>query len=227
MSAIAPYINSPPAGFRTPEQGRPLMANRSALETQPWDLFEPNVIVRWAFYLSVFSIPFSLLSLPGTGGRITVIRLLQMLILCAILSQPRVCVRFVPTALFWFLAYCAVRILAGLWLAPEQATVWWPSTLALLQFALPWVWVMFNVLRFPNMSRRGLWALVWGCVFCALFHIAGIGMVEVDQGIEGRSTVFGENANVAGATYAIAVIVLVGLGMFKGLKLKQRLLLSL
>jgi O-antigen ligase len=84
---------------------------------------------------------------------------------------------------------------------------------------------MFNVLQFPNVSRRGLWALVWGCCLCALLHIAGIGVVEVDKGIEGRSTVFGENANVVGATYAIAAITLVGLGMLKDVTLHQRLAL--
>ena len=225
MSAIATEFSPLVEGCPTQEPGDAAKRGRPDFESLATDALQPNVLVRWAFYLSLVSIPFALLSLPGTGGRITVIRLLQMLILCAILSQPRVCIRFVPSALFWFLAYCAVRIVAGFWLAPEQATVWWPSTLILLQFALPWVWVMFNVLQFPNMSRRGLWALVWGCVFCALFHIAGIGMVEVDQGVEGRSTVFGENANGAGATYAVALIVLVGLGMFRDLRLMQRLLL--
>jgi O-antigen ligase len=97
----------------------------------------------------------------------------------------------------------------------------------LLEFALPWLWVMFNVLQFPHARRGGLWALAWGCSLCASLHIAGIGVVEVDDGIEGRSSVFGQNANVMGATYAVALIVLVGLGMFRGVKLAQRLLLLL
>src|SRR5439155_1493292 len=66
---------------------------------------------------------------------------------------------------------------------------------------------------------------VWGCSLCALFHIGGIGVVEVDHGIEGRSSVFGQNANVIGAIYAVAVIILVGLGMFRGVKLRERLLM--
>lgn len=189
------------------------------------DALRPNSFVRWAFYLSVFSIPFTQLYLPGTGGRIGVIRVVQALILGAILSQPRVCLRLVPIAIFWFLAYCGVRILAGLCFTPELSTLWWPSTLHWLQFSLPWVWAMFNVLQFPNLGRRGLWALVWGCSLCALLHIAGIGVVDVDKGVQGRSTVFGENANVIGTTYAIAAIALVGLGMFKDVRLHQRLVL--
>jgi len=184
----------------------------------------PNWLVRWAFYLSIFSVPFMHLYLPGTGERIGVTRLIQLIVLCAVLSQPRVCLRLVPMALFWFLAYCVLRILSGLWFTPELSGIWWPSTVELLELALPWLWVMFNVLQYPQARRGGLWALAWGCSLCALLHIAGIGVVELDNGIEGRSTVFGQNANVIGATYAIAVVVLVGLGMFRGVKVHQRLL---
>ncbi|HTE89563.1 MAG TPA: O-antigen ligase family protein [Terriglobales bacterium] len=227
MPSIAPQLSLPPAG--SPE----LVARTESKTGRPGfgaladDALRPNCLVRWAFYLSIFSVPFSHLYLPGTGDRVGVTRLVQVLILCAVLSQPRVCLRLVPVALFWFLAYCGLRILSGLWFTPEMSTFWWPSTLELLEFALPWLWVMFNVLQFPQARRGGLWALACGCSLCALFHISGIGVVEVDKGIEGRSSVFGQNANVIGATYAMALIVLVGLGMFRGVKLPQRLLLLL
>lgn len=185
----------------------------------------PNFLVRWVFCFSLFAVPFIRIYLPGTGERIGVARLLQGLMLCAVLSQPRVCLRFIPSALLWFLAYCVVRTGAGLWLTPELRAVWWPGTLDWLQFSLPWVWIMFNVLQFPGMGRRGLCAFIAGCSLCALFHVLGIGVVEVDRGIEGRSTVFGENANLIGAAYAIALIALVALGMSRDIKLSRRLLL--
>jgi O-antigen ligase len=225
MSAIATEFSPLVEDYSKPDQRRTLKPGRPEFGSFATDALQPNLLVRWAFYLSVFAIPFALLYLPGTGERIGVSRMVQALILVAILSQPRVCLRLVPIAIFWFLAYCGVRILAGLWFTRELATLWWPSTFNWLQFSLPWVWVMFNVLQFPNVSRRGLWALVWGCSFCALLHIAGIGVVEVDNGVEGRSTVFGENANVVGATYAIAVIALLGLGLLKDVKIHQRLVL--
>lgn len=189
------------------------------------ELLRPGLIVQWAFCLSVFSIPFVRLYLPGTGERLGVTRAIQGLIICAVLAQPRVCIRFVPIAAFWFLAYCILQVVAGLWLTPELRSVWWPRILSWLQFSLPWLWIMFNVLHFPGMGRRGLWALASGCSLCALLHIAGVGVVEVDGGIEGRSSIFGENANVMGATYAIAVIAMVGLAMSKELKLSRRLVL--
>ena len=225
MPAIAPEKSLPAGGSPELVDRKEFQAGRPGFGALAEGSLRPNGLVRWAFYLSIFSVPFSHLYLPGTGERVGVTRLVEMLIVFAVVSQPRVCLRLVPVALFWFLAYCALRILSGLWFTPELSSFWWPNTLELLEFSLPWLWVMFNVLQFPHARRGGLWALVWGCSLCALFHIAGIGVVEVDKGIEGRSSVFGENANVIGSTYAMALIVLVGLGMFRGVKLPRRLLL--
>lgn len=205
-------------------EARPRVAS-AAFVSAPAELLRPNPIVSWAFYLSVFLIPFSRLYLPGTGDRLGVTRLVQVLILCAVASQPRVCLRFLPVALYWFLAYCGFRIVEGLWMTPELAGAWWPSTFEWIEFSLPWVWVMFNVLQFPGFPRAGFWALACGCSLCALLHIAGIGTADVDNGNDGRSTVFGENANVVGTTYAIAIIAMVGLGMIKTMPLRKRLLL--
>jgi len=225
MPPIAPEITLPLAGSPEWDARTELKAGRLGFGAPADDCLRPNWLARWAFYLSVFSIPFHHLYLPGTGERVGVTRLVQLFILCAILTQPRACVRLVPVALFWFLAYCGMRILSGLWFTPELSTLWWPSTLELVELSLPWLWVMFNVLQFPKTRRGGLWALVWGCSLCALLHIAGFGVVAVDDVIEGRSSVFGQNANVIGATYAIAEVVLVGLAMFRDVKPSRRLLL--
>ena len=204
---------------------RPAIAARR-LEVPGPQPISPNALVRWAFYLSVFSIPFARLYVPGTGERVGVIRIVQLMLLGAVASQPRVCVRLVPVALLWFVGYCGVRILSGLWFSPELWTTWWRSTLDWLQFSLPWVWIAFNVLQFPKVRRGGLWAMVWGCALCASLHVLGIGVTAVDNSVEEvRTTVFGENANLAGVTYAAGLIVVIGLGMFNDIKLGRRLLL--
>jgi len=186
-------------------------------------VFSPNLLVRFAFYASIVAIPFTELYLPGTGDRIGVIRIVQALILAGAISQPRICLRYVPAALLWFVAYCGLRIAWGLWLSPELSADWWPSTVQWLEWFLPWLWIMFNLLQFPNLSRKGLWAFVGTAAFCALLHLAGIGTAEV-AGNEGRSSVFGQNANVIGANYGIALIVLTAIGMLRDVKLSQRLL---
>ncbi|MDE3066480.1 MAG: O-antigen ligase family protein [Verrucomicrobiota bacterium] len=178
--------------------------------------------MRWAFYLSLFAIPFSYLYVPGTGGRIGVDRIVQLLMLCGVFSQPRVCLRFFPTALFWFLGYACLRIVWGLWLTPEMAAGWWPGSREFIELLIPWLWLMFNVLQFPETRRCGLWALGLGCSLCAMFHVAGIGVTEVANGLDNRSTVFGVNANELGATYAAAMIALLGLWMLPPRTWSQR-----
>jgi O-antigen ligase len=195
------------------------------LRGRAWTQIGPNLLVRWAFYLSAFSIPFARLYVPGTGERAGVTRIVQLLLLCAVASQPRVCLRLFPFALLWFVAYAAVRMFSGLWFSPELWAAWWPSTFEWLQFSLPWVWVMFNLLQFPQVRRGGLWAFVWGCSLCASLHLLGIGVSAVDNNLEEvRTTVFGENANLVGTNYAIAITALIGMGMLNDLKLSRRLL---
>ncbi len=210
---------------QTPEYRSRYSAAEMESEQRSVTCVGPNSLVRWVFYLSVFSIPFVRLYLPGTGERLGVARIIQLLLLCAVVSQPRVCLRFVPVALFWFLAYCAVRVASGLWFSPELFGPWWPTTMDWLQFSLPWVWITYNLLQFPRLQRGGLWAFVWGTSLCASLHLLGVGVTSVDESIEEvRTTVFGENANVVGATYAVAVISLIGLGMLKDAKVRDRLL---
>jgi hypothetical protein len=58
-----------------------------------------------------------------------------------------------------------------------------------------------------------------------VLHLLGVGVTAVDNSLdEVRTTVFGENANTVGAIYAVAIIVLIGFGMFKGVQLSRRLL---
>src|SRR6266496_6333609 len=139
MPAIAPELTLPPDGSAELVAQTEYKTDRPGWGALGDDALRPNCLVRWAFYLSIFSIPFSHLYLPGTGERVGVTRLVEMLILFAVVSQPRVCLRLVPVALFWFLAYCGLRILSGLWFTPELSTFWWSSTLELLEFSLPWL----------------------------------------------------------------------------------------
>jgi O-antigen ligase len=115
-----------------------------------------------------------------------------------------------------------VRILSGLWQAPEYSKLWWPNSLELLQYFLPWAWLVFNVLHYPGFGHRGLWAFAIGVSFCALMHAVGIGVAEVDNGIDGRSTIFEQNANEIGEVYGAALVALVALGLFRSTKSSLR-----
>src|SRR5437867_2127536 len=200
MSAMTTEFSLLIEDYPKPDSRRAAKPGRPDFRSLATDTLQPNFLVRWAFYVSVFCIPFTQLYLPGTGNRIGVIRMVQALILGAVLSQPRICVRLIPVALFWFLAYCGVRLFAGFWFTPELSNFWLPSTLHWLQFSLGGVWVYVSVLQFPGRGRRGFLFLSGGCSLCPLLPVAGMGLVEVAQGVEGRTIFFGENANVVGNT---------------------------
>jgi len=197
-----------------PEVAQPTV-RRHPSRLRNLELLHPNLLVRSAFYFSLAAIPFLRLYVPGTGERVGVQRVAQGLLLAAMLSRPRVCLRFVPHALLWFALYCVVRILSGLFQAPEYSKLWWPSTLELLEFYLPWAWLVFNVLHYPKFAHGGLWAFVLGVSFCALLHAVGIGVLDVDNGVDGRSTVFDQNANDIGEIYGVALVTLVALGLYR------------
>ncbi len=175
-------------------------------------------------FLSLFAIPFSRLYVPGTGDRLGVERVVQGLIFAAMILKPRVCLRWIPAAFLWFVAYCALRLAAGLVLAREYSVLWWPTTLELLQFLLPWSLFLFNLFQYREMRRFGLWAMIAGASLCALLHVAGVGTVDVDNGVEGRSSVFGQNANEVGETYSFALVALVALGLFRTTETRTRFL---
>jgi O-antigen ligase len=196
---------------------------RAGTEALGAEYVRPTVLVRWAFFLSVLTIPFTGVYVPGTGEKVGVLRIVQLLMVCAVLTQPRVCLRWVPTTLFVFLAYIGLRIFWGFWLSPDAANSWWPNSREFIEF-LPWFWIMFNVMQFPESRRAGLWALGIGCTLCALCHIAGIGESMVSDGLENRSSVFGVNANELGVAYAIAVIALLGLWLLRPRTTSQWLL---
>jgi len=88
---------------------------QNARASSKTEALRPNLAVRCAFYLSIAAIPFLHLYIPGTGERLGVKRVIQGLMLLAMFSRPKVCLRLVPVSLLWFLAYCGMRIIWGLW----------------------------------------------------------------------------------------------------------------
>jgi O-antigen ligase len=197
----------------------------SAVDSLAVEPVSPNWLVRLAFYASLFAVPFQSLYLPGTGEHVGVTRLVQVLMFLAALSQPRVCLRHLPVALLLFGSYFALTIVWGLWLSPRLWQLWWPDTLAFLQFHLPWLWFAFNVLQYRGIAQGGLAAFIAGASVCALFHLAGFGVGQVDVGSDWRTTVFGQNANVLGAIYGVALVATIGLAMLKRATARGRMML--
>src|SRR5437762_7798262 len=78
----------------------------------------PN-IVRWAFLLFVFTIPFEPVDIEVIFGASSLARIAGLLFFSTCLFYSKVCFRRPPQALWWFTGYISVYVLSGL-LIPER-----------------------------------------------------------------------------------------------------------
>src|SRR5713101_4776873 len=76
-------------------------------------------IVRWAFLLFVFTIPFEAIDLEAIRIASSLSRIAGLLFFSTCLFYPKVCFRRPPQALLWFAGYAFVYGLSGL-LIPEK-----------------------------------------------------------------------------------------------------------
>src|SRR5215831_1225368 len=65
-------------------------------------------IVRWAFLLVVFTIPFETIDIKAISGASSLSRLAGLLFFSTCLFYPKVCFRRPPQAWWWFVGYAAV-----------------------------------------------------------------------------------------------------------------------
>src|SRR5215510_2570010 len=80
--------------------------------TSPW-------IVRWAFLLFVFTIPFETINLEALQGASTLSRLAGLLFFSICFLYPKSCFRRPPQAWWWFAGYASISALSIFFL-PEQ-----------------------------------------------------------------------------------------------------------
>src|SRR5260370_15771279 len=75
------------------------------------DVEAPAPIVRWTFYVFVFSVPLLHTVLVGEDTRLS--KVMGGFLLLAALLQPRICFRWFPAALWCFAAYTGVFAVLG------------------------------------------------------------------------------------------------------------------
>lgn len=163
--------------------------------------------IRYAFYLFVFAIPFETASTGTVSAIGSIPMILGMVLTGAALLQPRVCFNPPPGAFWCFVGYFVVCLALGLtqnldYIRPVLTKLFTLGQLLVL------MWICFNLFRYPEICRNALLMFVAACTILSVLQILGVGTVSVGQG---RSSMFGDNANTLGATLALGLIVLVGI----------------
>lgn len=173
-----------------------------------------NVVVRLAFYLFVFSIPFELsdrIAIPIETPTFT-----GALFLLATLVHPSAAYRRIPAAVVWFTVYLWMFGLSTLVNQTEYAIPVLELALLLLQLVLI-LWVGSNILRDRFVMRGALLTLALACTVRAAMQVFGIGAtthLEWTGGV--RTTFMGQNPNLSAIILSAGVIV--------ALNIKPRLL---
>ncbi len=158
-------------------------------------------VVRWAFYLFVFSIP---LEDPQRSIPLEVHTITGALFLLAALLQPRLCFRRPPATVYWFFGFLWIYAALGMFSlhAAETAKLFFNFLLVGLI-----CWAASNVLRSEGIARRAFVGFIIAAAIVGILQRFEIATSEV----EGRVVVFGQDANLLGANMALALLMLLGL----------------
>lgn len=179
-------------------------------------------IVRWAFYVFMFSLPFEW---PNRSIPVEVTTLTSLVFLVATLIQPRACFARRPPALWWFGAalymYWVSFVVAGA-AYPNDAV----KAFALRVSLVLVFWAAYNLMRDERVATRALLTFGLACAVLALLSVGGA--VHLDEEWvkkSGRVTLFGQNPNRAGLILALGALALIGLTYGRDRKLiRPRLL---
>lgn len=158
-------------------------------------------IVRWAFYLFVFSIP---LEDPQRTIPLEVHTITGSLFLLVALLQPRLCFRRPPAAFVCFAAYLWVYAAFAI-LSNHPADAW----KLFFNFLLVGMvfWAASNVLRVDNVARKAFLGFIIGAAIVGVMQRFAI----FGSDFEGRTVVFGQDANLLGGNMALALLMVLGL----------------
>ena len=202
-----PLPNAEPAAWLEIE--RPIPAERLAAAARS----AVNPVLRWAFYLFVFSIPFEM---PNRSIPIEIPTLTGSLFLLATLINPSAAFRRIPAA--WLSVVCYLGVLGtlvvveGVGHSADLTKLFGNLLLLALVF-----WVSFNLLADRPTLRGFLLTFALACVIRAAIQVFGIavtrspvyGFSELPTGF--RVSTFGQNPNLSAIILSAGMVVVLGL----------------
>jgi O-antigen ligase len=164
-------------------------------------------VIRYSFYLFVFAIPFETASTETVSIIGSIPMIIGMALTGAALLQPRVCFNTPPWAFWCFVGYFVLCLALGITENLDYLRFVLSRLFTFVQMLIL-MWICFNIFRYPEIRRNALLTFVAACAALAILQMVGIGTVSVGQG---RSSLFGDNANTSGATLSLGLIALVGI----------------
>ncbi|MGH8057142.1 MAG: O-antigen ligase family protein, partial [Candidatus Entotheonellia bacterium] len=172
-------------------------------------------IVRWAFMLFVFTLPFETAELKVMSGSLSLAKISGFLFFASYffyynsLSQQR-SFPHPPQAMWWFLGYIVVYTLHGFFLPEEFLPQFFSRVLTLVQL-LVLFWVTVDLLKQERMARSALLSYAIASSLMALGMILQLpGFSEFTDARSGRMTALGANPNIIAMLLSLATVILIG-----------------
>lgn len=163
-------------------------------------------IVRYTYYMFVFSIPIETLDVGLDSGMFSMSKLIGIMFIAVALLQPAICFRRIPHALWYFSTYGLVCLYAADLSTPYVRGL---VFVQLFTFCLMLIlfWVSYNLLGDRSLVKGALIAFIGSCAV-----LAGLMLIGAGQSIaQGRTTALSQNANAVGATLSLGWLALFGL----------------
>src|SRR5262245_1608824 len=159
-------------------------------------------LVRWAFYVFIFSLLFEW---PDRPIPIEIPTLIGFIFLAFTLLQPKVCYRRAPKELCFFAVYmCYFALLCGFVTRQGDAI----KLLALMVQIFFLMWSGYNLMRYERITKMALLTLLISCLAISAMQLLGVGTTSWDYG--SRSSVLGQNPNNMANNISMGLVALAG-----------------
>ena len=164
-------------------------------------------LVRWGFYVFVFSIP---LEYPDRTIPVEVHTLTGAIFLVIALSQAKVCFRQPPVAFWLFAVYIYIWTTRGLLTGVKYPSEFILMFLIYLEGLLLF-WTAYNLMLNAIIARNVLLLFVLSCSLMAALLRFGYLEAGSDSAYAGRMTGMGQDPNIVGGNLALGIVALIGL----------------
>lgn len=175
----------------------------------PVRLAGPNKLTRYAFYGVIFAFPWETLDI-GLGERFSLAKLLGFFFFGVALLQPKICFRFPPKSFWLFMLYFVFYALLAMVgdAAYDREIV--RQGVSMFQM-LVLFWLSYNVLHDERAAKGFLLAFISACISLPIGGIFLEEAVRARERVDERLVSLGTDPNTTGATFALAIIALLGL----------------
>ena len=168
----------------------------------------PLPIIRYGFYVFIFTIPIETLDIGIEQGLFSLSHIAGYLFLGSALLQPEVCFKKLPSAFGCFVTYVLIFTCLAIIQQPDYNTSKWLFRLVTHCQMLVLLWVAFNLFQDQRLIKGAFLTLGISCVLLSIIQIGGGAANAIGQG---RVTALSQDANTVGSVLSLGLLALLGL----------------